>query len=91
MSEEEYYQGAIDLLMSEDTDFREICIALAKTDPKALCKAAGRTPWQLEAWRVYQRSNKIEAIKYIRAQTGMDLREAKETIESIMQEKGAEQ
>ena len=85
---DEYYQCAIDILTGENPDYREICIALAKTNPKALCDAANITPWQQEARRIYYVEGKIPAIKAIRAATGMGLKEAKEAIEGIVEKDG---
>ena len=85
---DEFYQGAIDILTGENPDYRGICIALAKANPKALCDAANMTPWQLEAKRVYYADGKIPAIKAIRASTGMGLKEAKEAIEGLIEKDG---
>lgn len=85
---DEFYQSAIDILMGKDTDYRGICIALAKTNPKALCDAASITPWQLQARRIYYAEGKVAAIKAIRATTGMGLNEAKEAIEDIVGKDG---
>ena len=85
---DEYYQCAIDILTWKNTDYREICIALAKTNPKALCDAANMTPWKLEALRIYYAEGKVPAIKAIRAATGMGLKEAKEAIEDIVEKDG---
>ena len=85
---DEYYRCAIDILTGEAPDYRGICIALAKTNPKALCDAANITPWEQEARRIYYAEGKVSAIKAIRAATGMELKEAKEAIEGIVEKDG---
>lgn len=77
-----YYQQAIDILTSEN-DWKAICTAMAKMYPKEFCEACHKKPWQIEALRINNTEGKIAAIKYIRTQTGMDLKETKKTIEDL--------
>jgi len=81
---DEFYQAAIDLITDPDTDFRGVCIALAKTNPKALCQVANLVPWQMEARRICHAEGKVAAIKWHRERTGMSLVDAKNAIESIL-------
>ena len=81
---DEFYQAAIDLITDPDTDFRGVCIALAKINPKALCQAAELIPWQMEVRRIFHAEGKVAAIKWHRERTGMSLVDAKDAIESIM-------
>lgn len=77
-----YYEQAIDILTKEQ-DWKNICIAVAKKDPKLFCEASGKLPWQMTAKEINETEGKGPAIKYVRAQTDMGLKEAKEAVESL--------
>lgn len=77
-----YYQQAIDILNSEQ-NWREICVSVAKINPRLLCEAAKMTPWQIEARSILSKDGKIAAIKYVRDATGMGLEEAVEAVKSL--------
>ena len=78
----DYYQKAIDIITGEH-DWRMICVALAKSNPKALCDAAGSEPWQVAVRRILESEGKVPAIKYVRNETGMGLYEAKKAVEGM--------
>lgn len=75
---------AIDLITDPETDFRKICIELAKLNPKALCEAAGiDSLWQAEALRILNQEGGVHAIKYLRQALGVSLKEAKDMVDSL--------
>ncbi len=77
-----YYEQAIDILTQEQ-DWKSICIAVAKKDPQLFCEAYGKQPWQVTAKAINETEGKVPAIKYVRNQTGMGLKEAKEAVEAL--------
>lgn len=77
-----YYEQAIDIL-TQDQDWKSICISVAKKDPKLFCEAHGKQPWQVTAKSINSTEGKIAAIKYVRSHTGMGLKEAKEAVEAL--------
>lgn len=81
------YARAIEILTDENTNYKEIVINLAKTHPAMLVKMAFKTSnpaWSVRAKELYQAGHKVEAIKYCRRQTGMDLRTAREAVEDLL-------
>lgn len=84
-----YYQRAIDILTT-DSDWRSICIAMAKANPKEFCEAVDMQGWRLETIRVFNSEGKIPAIKYIRTQKQMTLKEAKQAVEDLVADKEGE-
>ena len=80
----EFYKAAIDILTSEDTDWRGICISVAKINPELFCKASGETPFFVKIRSIYISEGKVAAIKATRAETNMGLKEAKEWVESLI-------
>ena len=81
-----YYAAAIDIITNPNTDFRELCIKIAKTNPRALVEAMEVTPWRVAAIKTAKTKGKVAAIKLIRGQTSMELSEAKDLIESLVPE-----
>ena len=84
-----YYKTAIELV-SVAQDWKKICIQIAKDHPKVFCDATVKINnynalcyWQQEAMHVADTKGKIRAIKYIKQETGMGLKESKEEIERI--------
>lgn len=83
----ENYKKAIDILNRDDLDWKSVVIEIAKSSPAHVVKAVGEVdhPNLVEECRcIYlEQDRKIEAIKLYRQQTGADLKEAKEFIESL--------
>lgn len=89
------YAQAIDLLMNGNLDFRQICIDLAKENPKVFVEMADRKPpedWCRHIINLIRKpcsngiSCKVECIKELRSATGLPLKESKEIIEQVMWE-----
>ena len=87
MSTNIFYKKAIDILAQTHTneDWYKICVEIAKEDPEFFCNIAGdhQTSWTFKAKVIYTNEGKLPAIKYVRRETGMGLKEAKETIEEL--------
>ena len=85
-----YYQRAIDIVL-DDLDWREICVTLAKENPKALCDAVDKLPeegrgagFKREIWRIVNDEGKIQAIKFVRDKKKLGLKEAKDMVEDMI-------
>jgi len=84
---DKFFSTAIDLIADPETDFRKICIELAKSNPKALCEAAGMNVyWRKEALRILNKEGGVPAIKYVRQELGTSLKEAKDLVDSLARE-----
>ncbi len=82
-----YYAKAIEIC-SEEQNWKAIVIEAAKINPSVIVKAfdaTGQVPWEKEAKRLCLEENKIAAIKYCRAKTGMGLNEAKKAVEKLIE------
>lgn len=81
-----YYSDAIEIIVSDRSDWKDMIIHIAKKHPKLVVEAAGKYDWKKEAKRIYlsgDTGSKVEAIKYCRSMTGMGLKEAKEAVEAL--------
>jgi ribosomal protein L7/L12 len=93
------YRQVIDILADENLNPRELLITIAKNSPDIVVATwKGRYPVQMEATVVkvyndtkysnvpgeFQKSPKIEAIKYLRNLDDLSLREAKKMVEDIL-------
>jgi ribosomal protein L7/L12 len=85
-----YYESAIGIL-SKEQDWKAMCFAIAKKDPKLFCEALGYDPWKLKIKDAYEIGGKINAIKYVREKTGLGLIEAKKAVEAIEEIVSSEQ
>lgn len=77
------YAKAIDLLMSDEVDFRQLAIDLAKVNPELFCQLAAGDDlkiceWHREVWNLGTAGDDVGAIKVIRQHTGMGLKESKD-------------
>lgn len=81
-SNDEYYQEVIDLLTSSNVDWKGICISVAKLDPGLFCRAAALIPLSVRAGRIFSSDGLVAAIKYVRTETGLGLKESKAYVES---------
>ena len=97
MSSNKYHKMAIDIIANNDAGvLAKICVDIAKHNPATFVKAAERAIWcvhkerQLplakQAAELVKHNRKISAIKLIRAETGMDLKEAKDYVDSLQHE-----
>ncbi len=82
-----YYEQAIDLL-SLDQDWKQICVNVAKMNPELFCRAISGTkfekPWQMKVKEMMRAGGtRIDAVKYVRVETGMGLKEALEAVKAI--------
>ena len=83
----ELYEQAIDLLSGEQ-DWKKICFNIAKINPKLFHQAILGTkfekPWQMTVKeRMAAGGSRVEAVKYVRNETGMGLKEAVEAVKAI--------
>lgn len=89
-----HYAKSIDILhkTTDDSVMKRLLFEVAKINPSALCKAwdsinkIGEPYWIRQAKNIYpgrgeEVGNKIEAIRFVRAQTNCGLKEAKDFIE----------
>lgn len=79
-----HYQRAIDLLQT-DADWKAICVKVAKLDPGLFCAAASNDQpyWREKAKAIYSSEGIVKAIKYVREETSLGLKEAKEEVEKL--------
>jgi len=80
-----FYKQAIDILQTEQ-DWKGICIEIAKNNPSLFCKFADKK--NINAMFIYEAkiNGKVAAIKLIRNEIGLGLKEAKDLIESLTSE-----
>ena len=78
----EYYRQAIDIIATEQ-NWKSICAAVAKKDPKMFCEACGKLPLEVKAKNILDTEGKIQAIKYVRSETGNSLKDAKDIVDSL--------
>lgn len=72
----DYYEQVIDLV-SEEQDWKSICLALAKRDPKLFCSIVSNLdPLYDAAEKIFLSDGFVTAIKYVRNESAMGLREA---------------
>lgn len=83
MNNDVYFQKAIDILMDPETDTAKLMVDFAKRYPKEFCDCYEYRPWRTEASRLIQENRRVEAVKFIRAQTGMDLKSAVDVMKKI--------
>lgn len=85
------YAKAIEVLMNSDVDYREVVIKLAQTRPALFLAIVSPKPADRhappEGWVVetvnYLPDNKIMAIKTVRGNTGMGLKDAKDVVDQV--------
>lgn len=82
---EMWYQRAIEIV-TQDHDWRQICISIAQIAPEVLCKAVGQEPWQVNVRLILASKGKVEAIRHVRAIKGCDLKKGKEIVDRIQEE-----
>lgn len=85
------YQQAIDLLMGDTVNFRQLGINLAKEHPALFIKmvqqdAGPAERWCTEAVGLLRSGHKVNAIKEIRQATGLGLKEAKDVADNVHQQ-----
>ncbi len=83
----ELYEQVIDLL-SVEQDWKKICFNMAKINPKLFYQAILGTkfekPWQMKVKEMMVAGGtRIDAVKYVRNETGMGLKEALEVVKAI--------
>ena len=89
------YQNAIKILQDVAEGKRDalgLLFTLARIDPDALIRAANAIDspaWAIEALDALRRGMKIEAIKLIRMNRGLGLKESKDIADDIGQMSGA--
>lgn len=97
MSSNKYHKMAIDIIANNDAGaLIKICVDIAKHNPANFVKAAERAigyvykeqqlPLAKRAAKLVKQRKKILAIKLVRAETGMNLKEAKDYVDSLQQE-----
>lgn len=81
------YAKVIDLLMDDKLDFRKISTELAKKYPQIFIEMASANQpipeWCREVIKFMRAVNKIDAIKCVRAATGVGLKEAKDICDTL--------
>lgn len=80
------YKQAIEAVSSENVDWRQVAIEVAKMQPATFNEAVKRTkPWigECKALRDGPDTSKVDAIKLWRSMTGDGLKEAKEAVEAL--------
>lgn len=82
------YKQAIDILMADKTDYKALAINLAKSYPSIFVRMAESQTEPVETWHgvVNDRirgGQKVEAIKEIRTNTGLGLKEAKDIADNV--------
>lgn len=90
---QQYYQMAIDILMTQDVNYKKIVIELAKKHPDIFIECMGQkqilTQLEFEILNILKRdhtttsSPKIEAIKHHRTVASSSLKEAKDAVEDM--------
>lgn len=78
----EVEKRAVDIILNESTDFRKICIGIAKNHPTLLVRYHGDT-YIDKCKGLFYGGKKIEAIKLWREETKCSLKEAKEAVERL--------
>ena len=97
MSSNKYHKMAIDIIANNDAGvLAKICVDIAKHNPANFVKAAERAigyvckeqqaPLAKRAAELVKHNRKISAIKLVRAETGMNLKEAKDYVNSLQHE-----
>ena len=71
------YAKVIDICLSETTDFKAIVVEIAKVNPELVVAAHEGHAWENEAKHIALTEGKIPAIKFVRNQTGLSLKESK--------------
>ena len=74
---------AIDIITSEDIDFRQICIEIAKNYPNVLVECCEEKAYVNKCKELAKSNQKTEAIKLWRNSTGSSLVEAKNAIDKL--------
>ena len=83
MNKYQYYEQAIDIL-SQDNDWKAICVSIAKSNPKVLVEASINNPIDNQAKALMLADKKIAAIKFIRQEKGLTLVDAKNYVEGLI-------
>ena len=93
MSSNKYHKMAIDIISNNDANtLAKICVDIAKNNPATFVKAAKRVvgydhkeePTLAErAAELVKQNRKVSAIKLVRGETGMGLKEAKHYVDSL--------
>ena len=86
----ETFNAILDIFDRNEVDWKAICLEVAKQDPELFvgCAVGNVKAWENEACRIFETEGKVAAIKYIRAQTGLGLKEAKEYSERLQEQRG---
>jgi len=81
------YKQVIAILMEGSLNYKDMVVELAKHNPDtflaihALVGDSAMEPWVKDAARQIKGNNKIEAIKIVRTNTGLGLKEAKDVVD----------
>lgn len=89
MNQVEAYKQAIEVLMNQDINFREMGIALAKNCPELFLELVNVPPYLTKYRPVkvnLEKREKIQAIKELRTVTGLGLKEAKDIVDNLQRE-----
>ncbi len=80
-----YYKEVLDIC-SEEQNWKQIVIDIAKVKPKAVFDATHKNSWEYQVRIIYNGENgsKDKAIKYCRQETGMSLYECKLAVEALV-------
>lgn len=72
----EYYKQALELI-SEEQNWKMLCLELAKEDPKGFCELVkSANPLRGRARKVFDAEGYVSAIKFVQQETGMGLKES---------------
>lgn len=80
------YQQVIDILVADTIDYKNIAIQLAKFNPELFLRFHGKTTvkdWMREVIQYMKDGEKASAIKTLRANEGIGLREAKDICDNL--------
>lgn len=83
-----YYMRAIDIIMEGDYDAKAVIRELVKRDPKMFCSIIDERPLAVEQWHRNVKKfmidgSVVEAIKLLRQETKLGLREAKDIVDNV--------
>lgn len=79
----EIEKQAIDIITDLNTDFRAICINIAKNHPSVLVKSLPINNTEIQVRKVLESKGKVPAIKLYRELTRCSLFDAKNYVESL--------
>ena len=90
----QHYAKAIDILMGNSVDYKNIAIELAKQNPELFCQLVAKASpskdhaWHRDAISHLRACHLVSAIKLCREKTGFGLKEAKDVMDAVRSRDG---